>query len=186
MASTQKQAVKRPSARIGTKEKIYLVVRAKMAHSEVSQITVQDIMSTLNMRRQSFYYHFVDIYDVLEWSVSEHFCKKLTAMSADSFENWLRHALTVLHDNQEYIRQVCDSVSYERMSEMMYPVIEPKVRQLLSQKYQGADNLATLSHLMTYCVTSSFYTLILRKSPVDVEHLIVYVREAVHALGLEI
>lgn len=186
MATTQKQAVKRQSVRIGTKEKIYLVVREKMAHSDVSQITVQDIMSTLNMRRQSFYYHFVDIYDVLEWSIAEHFCKKLNAMPADSFEAWLRHALTVLRDNQDYIRQVFDSIPYERMSEMMVPVVEPKVRQLLAQKFQGADNLQTLSHLMTFCVSSSFYTLIIRKSPINVEHNIAYVREAVHAIGLEI
>ena len=33
------------------------------------KITVQDLMNQANMKRQSFYYHFQDIYEVLEWEV---------------------------------------------------------------------------------------------------------------------
>ena len=50
-----------------TKKKIADCVRQLMKRKEISKITIGDIMEATGMSRQSFYYHFKDIYDVLEW-----------------------------------------------------------------------------------------------------------------------
>lgn len=52
-----------------TKRKIADCVKELMYHKEIRKITIQDIMAATNMSRQSFYYHFKDIYDVLELSL---------------------------------------------------------------------------------------------------------------------
>ena len=49
-----------------TKKKIADCVRQLMKRKEISKITIGDIMEATGMSRQSFYYHFKDIYDVLE------------------------------------------------------------------------------------------------------------------------
>lgn len=48
-----------------TKRKIAECVKLLMRRKEISKITIQDIMNETHMSRQSFYYHFKDIYDVL-------------------------------------------------------------------------------------------------------------------------
>ena len=48
-----------------TKKKIADCVRQLMKRKEISKITIGDIMEATGMSRQSFYYHFKDIYDVL-------------------------------------------------------------------------------------------------------------------------
>ena len=50
-----------------TKEKIATAVKELMRQKSIRKITVQDIMDETGMKRQSFYYHFQDIYDVIEW-----------------------------------------------------------------------------------------------------------------------
>ena len=57
-----------------TKERIAVTVLSMIRQQPISKITVQQIMARTNMKRQSFYYHFKDIYDVLDWSVRRYFC----------------------------------------------------------------------------------------------------------------
>ena len=45
-----------------TKEKIALAVKELMRQKSIRKITVQDIMEETGMKRQSFYYHFQDLY----------------------------------------------------------------------------------------------------------------------------
>ena len=50
-----------------TKKKIADCVRQLMKRKEISKITIGDIMEATGMSRQSFYYHFKDIPDVVEF-----------------------------------------------------------------------------------------------------------------------
>ena len=50
-----------------TKQKIARALKQLMSERPLSKITVQDLMESAQMKRQSFYYHFQDIYDVLGW-----------------------------------------------------------------------------------------------------------------------
>ena len=42
-------------------------LRQLMLERPLKKITVQDLMDRTQMKRQTFYYHFQDIYDVLVW-----------------------------------------------------------------------------------------------------------------------
>ena len=43
----------------------------KVKHEDVDKITVKSLSETCHISRQTFYYHFQDIMDVLEWSVRQ-------------------------------------------------------------------------------------------------------------------
>ena len=53
-----------------TKKKIADCVRQLMKRKEISKITIGDIMEATGMSRQSFYYHFKDIYAVMTLRIS--------------------------------------------------------------------------------------------------------------------
>ena len=48
-----------------TKEKIAEAVEQMMLTKPVSKITVQSVMEQAQMKRQTFYYHYQDIYSCL-------------------------------------------------------------------------------------------------------------------------
>ena len=62
-----------------TKRKIADCVKQLMKKKEIRKITIQDIMDATNMSRQSFYYHFKDIYDVLEWVARYDFSDRIVS-----------------------------------------------------------------------------------------------------------
>ena len=56
-----------------TKQAMYHALKKLSTTKSINKITIKDITDTCGLNRQTFYYHFKDIYDLLEWSFQEEF-----------------------------------------------------------------------------------------------------------------
>lgn len=54
-----------------TKERMAHSLKKKMAQKPLNKITIREIVEDCGLNRQTFYYHFHDIYDLVEWMFSE-------------------------------------------------------------------------------------------------------------------
>ena len=88
-----------------TKKKIADCVRQLMKRKEISKITIGDIMEATGMSRQSFYYHFKDIYDVLEWIGCNDFKDQLQGQY-DSMEKWACDLMEVLQRERSFYEKL--------------------------------------------------------------------------------
>jgi len=52
-----------------TRQKLAEVLRRKMAEKPLSKITIKELTDACHIRRQSFYYYFEDIYDLIRWKL---------------------------------------------------------------------------------------------------------------------
>lgn len=50
-----------------TKQQLAAALKTLMAQKPIDKITISDLTGLCKIRRQSFYYHFEDIYDLLRW-----------------------------------------------------------------------------------------------------------------------
>ncbi len=55
----------------GTKEALADALRQMMRVKPIGKITVKDLVEICGVNRQTFYYHFDDVYDLLEWVFEE-------------------------------------------------------------------------------------------------------------------
>lgn len=60
---------KNPSVSEQTKLQLAAALKTLMAQKPMDKITISELTSICNIRRQSFYYHFEDIYDLLRWMI---------------------------------------------------------------------------------------------------------------------
>ena len=51
----------------GTKEALAAALRQMMTVKPIDKVTVKDIVEICGVNRQTFYYHFDDVDDLLEW-----------------------------------------------------------------------------------------------------------------------
>lgn len=56
---------KNPSVSEHTKHALATALKQAMARKPLDKITIAELTHACNIRRQSFYYHFEDIYDLL-------------------------------------------------------------------------------------------------------------------------
>lgn len=92
-----------------TKKKIADCVRQLMKRKEISKITIGDIMEATGMSRQSFYYHFKDIYDVLEWIGCNDFKDQLQGQY-DSMEKWACDLMEVLQRDAQLYEKLANEL----------------------------------------------------------------------------
>ena len=54
-----------------TKRMLSLSLKKLLGKNTLDNITIQDITDDAEVSRKTFYYHFQDIYALLEWTLSE-------------------------------------------------------------------------------------------------------------------
>lgn len=85
------------------------------------RITIQDITDDCGISRMTFYYHFKDIYDLVEWSCEEDAQKALGEnRHYDSWELGLLHIFEAVRENKPFIINVYHSVSHEQIEAYLY------------------------------------------------------------------
>ncbi len=165
-----------------TKERIALTVLDLIRQQPVSKVTVQKIMEKTNMKRQSFYYHFKDIYDVLDWSVTRYFCEPFAFREDQSFEEWCEQTLTYLSNHQAYARRIGLALGQERICKLFVPVVQPQVDRLFFSETAPEDETQLARALITRTVTNAFFNSVTNHSRIQVEVYMRYVRALIHVL----
>lgn len=76
-----------------TKYALAAALKELMAQKPIDRITIHDLTERCGIRRQTFYYHFEDVYDLLRWMFQAEAVALLThiyvVVSAGVVESWL-------------------------------------------------------------------------------------------------
>ena len=104
-----------------TKKLIYYTFIDLLHTKPFDKMTVRDIVEACEINRNTFYYHYSDIYDLLE----EVFTKKINEMieSHQGGTSWITAFLKVANEAYEHkkmIYNICSSRSYEYLENYMY------------------------------------------------------------------
>lgn len=84
----------------------------KLSHEkQFDKISVSDITLKCDLNRQTFYYHFQDKYECLEWIYRHDCLLPLTKeMTADNWENCIEKTLLMISKDKEfYINSISDN-----------------------------------------------------------------------------
>lgn len=152
-----------------TKRKIADGLQEMLHAKPLRKITVQDIMDCKNMKRQSFYYHFQDIYGVIEWLYNEDFVKQVAYDENETFEDWISKVIRIIKENRFFYRKVLENIRRERLMEELIPVVDEQLRKRFWSEKQGnclAESFIVKSvcHFMLDCV-------VMKKGPQEEEVL---------------
>lgn len=111
-----------------TKQKIAQALRQLMEERPLRKITVQNLMERTQMKRQSFYYHFRDIREVLEWICKKQLADPLSESDLD-FEQWFLYALRLLDADRVFYRRVQSVTEMDDIQRFFAPIVQPRVAE---------------------------------------------------------
>lgn len=95
-----------------TKEALASALKQMMAVKPISKITVKDLVEICGVNRQTFYYHFDDVYDLLEWVFEEDANRVLPSQIV--YEHWREDVMRFfeyLYENSAFALNVYNSDS---------------------------------------------------------------------------
>lgn len=141
-----------------TKEKIAAAVKELMRQKSIRKITVQDIMEETGMKRQSFYYHFQDIYDVIEWICKRELIDTVDMESELSFEEWLRDWMETIEGDRAFYKKLANEMEWKQMAERAKGPVSKQVEKFLTDAQ--SDTPEEKAFLVDFLSTSIIYYLL--------------------------
>lgn len=118
-----------------TKKALALSLKSLMEEREFSKISVMDICEKCNMNRKSFYYHFKDKYDLVNWI----FDMELHGIIEEEMPENIWELLEILchyfYRNKKFYRQALQIKGQnsfeEHFIEFLIPVMEIRMKEVL-------------------------------------------------------
>ena len=121
-----------------TKRALEASLKSLLLQKPLSKITVTDITEDCGINRMTFYYHFKDIYDLVEWCCQEDASRALAGKK--TYETWQQGLLQIfeaVRENKPFILNVYRSVSREQAENYLYKVTSALLEGVVEEQAQG-------------------------------------------------
>ncbi|MEG1153012.1 MAG: TetR/AcrR family transcriptional regulator [Ruthenibacterium sp.] len=121
-----------------TKRALEASLKNLLLQKPLDKITIGDIAQDCGINRMTFYYHFKDIYDLVEWSCMEDARKVLAGKK--TYDTWQQGFLQILEAvlaNKPFIMNVYHSVSREQVEQYLYQVTFDLMIGVVEEKAVG-------------------------------------------------
>lgn len=121
-----------------TKRAMSAALKNLLKEKKLNKITVQDIADECGINRQTFYYHFQDIYDLVEWTCIEDTEKVLKENR--TYDTWQEGFLSVFDlakKDKTFIANIYRSVSLEMLEQYLYRLVYPLLKNVVDEKANG-------------------------------------------------
>ncbi len=116
-----------------TKKALEAGLKELLKTKSLDKISIQDLTDACGISRSTFYYHFQDIYALVEWVCQEDFGKALAGNKThDTWESGMRDIMREIQRDKDFIYNVyrytdnhlMEEYLHRRTAELLYAVVE--------------------------------------------------------------
>ena len=121
-----------------TKRAISASLKHLLLQKPLGKITINDIAEDCGINRMTFYYHFKDIYDLIEWTCVEDASRAPEGKKTyDTWQQGLLQIFEAVLDNKPFIMNVYRSVSREQVETYLYKLTYDLLVGVVREKVAG-------------------------------------------------
>ena len=138
-----------------TKHALEASLKHLLLQKPLNKITISDITEDCGVNRMTFYYHFKDIYDLVEWSCVEDARQALEGKKTyDTWQEGFLQIFQAVQSNRPFIMNVYHSVSREQVETYLYDVTYHLLINVVEEKAAGLsvsqEDKEFIAHLYKY------------------------------------
>lgn len=121
-----------------TKRALEESLKKMLLKKPVNKITISDITEDCGINRMTFYYHFKDIYDLVEWSCVEDAARALDGKKTyDTWQQGFQQIFQAVLDNKPFVQNVYQSVNQEQVETYLYSLTHNLLIGVIEEKAVG-------------------------------------------------
>ncbi|MCX7885043.1 MAG: TetR/AcrR family transcriptional regulator [Caloramator sp.] len=138
-----------------TKKALADSLKKLLSHRAIDKITINDIVKDCGVNRQTFYYHFKDIYDLVDWIYTKEASKALgDKKSYDTWQQGFMNIFKYVLENKDFVRNTCHSLSREHLEKYLYNETYNLLIGVVEEKAKGMnvryEDKAFIAHFYKY------------------------------------
>ncbi|MEG2788824.1 MAG: TetR-like C-terminal domain-containing protein [Romboutsia sp.] len=121
-----------------TKKSFAQSLKKMLSKKPLEKIKIIDITEDCEVNRQTFYYHFKDIYDLLDWVYTNEATRALDGKKTyDTWQQGFTQILEYILENKSFVLNTFNSVSREHLERYLYNEIQLLLMGVVIEKSQG-------------------------------------------------
>lgn len=121
-----------------TKKAFANSLKKLLSQKPLDKIKVTDITEDCEVNRQTFYYHFKDIYDLLEWVYTNEATRAIgDKKTYDTWQEGFYEIFKYVLDNKEFVVNTYNSVSREYLERYLYNETYLLLIEVVEEKSKG-------------------------------------------------
>lgn len=118
-----------------TKRALAQALKNQLLKKPLNKITVSDIAAECGISRMTFYYHFKDIYDLVEWACLEDARKALKEKKTyDTWQQGFLQIFETVRENKPFVMNVYRCVHQEQLEKYIKPLVDHLVLDIINEE----------------------------------------------------
>lgn len=145
----------------------------------LNKITIADITSDCGINRMTFYYHFKDIYALVEWCIISD--AKITSdgrLIWDTWEDYLANVMDVCYANKDFYLTVLNSMDASISSKYILRFSTKIAKRIVSEQAEGIRLFSAykqrLEDYYAYAIMGVIYCWALNNMEEDIQYIVKY------------
>lgn len=121
-----------------TKRALEQSLKSLLQQKPLSKITISDITEDCGISRMTFYYHFKDIYDLVEWACAEDAARAL--QNKKTYDTWQQGFVQIFHavrENKVFVMNVYRCVNREQVEKYLVPLTDQLIMGVITERAAG-------------------------------------------------
>ena len=118
-----------------TKRALEQSLKNLLLKKPLTKITISDITEDCGINRMTFYYHFKDIYDLVEWACLEDAKRALDEKKTyDTWQQGLLQIFEAVQENKPFILNVYRCVHREQVEKYLQPLVDQRMLDVIQEE----------------------------------------------------
>lgn len=118
---------------VSMKNQFSSALKKRLSNMPFDKITVTDLANDCGVNRQTFYYHFTDIYDLMDWCFKNE-AETILRFNEEPFD-WkesVRKLIKYIDENHAFCLSVLNSMSHRILKKIFTDEIDILIRKVVS------------------------------------------------------
>ena len=121
-----------------TKKALAAALKDQLLKKPLHKITINDITEECGINRMTFYYHFKDIYDLVEWTCVEDAVRALEGNKTyDTWQQGFYNIFEAVLQNKPFIMNVYRCVHQEQVERYLKPLVDQLLLDVINEEAVG-------------------------------------------------
>ena len=122
-----------------TKRALESSLKQMLLKKPLDKITIRDLTDDCGISRMAFYYHFRDIYDLVEWACVEDAARALQGKKThDTWQEGLTQIFQAVLENKPFVLNAYRCISREQMENFLFQVTYSLIRGVVDEQSREA------------------------------------------------
>ena len=159
-----------------TKNALAASLKRLLSKKELSKITITNITEECGVNRQTFYYHFKDIYDLLEWIFTNEVIEEIDNEKEEDWQQKFIYIFEYVIKNKEFIKNIYNSGSKEYFLKFVYKQTNLLIINFIEKEYKNKkvkeENKKFIANFYKYGFVGIMFEWIQAGMKEDIEELV--------------